>query len=86
MVNMILINMMMAIINLAFEDIKSNEESYQNRFEIVEYIRRFVRETVGISVAKPIVPVYIDEDSEAEEGEGHDPTEKVSIQSYYLKF
>ena len=39
-VNMILINMMMAIINLAFEEIKLNEDKYKNKFELIDYMRR----------------------------------------------
>ena len=46
-VNMILINMMMAIINLAFEEIKNKKDSYQNKFEIIEYIKRTTREMTG---------------------------------------
>ena len=48
-VNMILINMMMAIINMAFEDIKSQTEQFKNKFEIMEYIRRSVKELSGIA-------------------------------------
>ena len=39
-VNMILINMMMAIINLAFEEIKENRAQYQSKFELMEYVKR----------------------------------------------
>ena len=48
-VNMILINMMMAIINMAFEDIKSQTEQFKNKFEIMEYIRRSVKELSGVA-------------------------------------
>ena len=48
-VNMILINMMMAIINMAFEDIKSQAEAYQNKFEIIEYIKRSTKELTGVA-------------------------------------
>ena len=48
-VNMILINMMMAIINMAFEDIKSQTEQFKNKFEIMEYIRRSVKELSGVT-------------------------------------
>ena len=44
---MILINMMMAIINIAFEEIKEQKDAYTNKFEIVEYIKRSVREITG---------------------------------------
>ena len=42
-VNMILINMMMAIINLAFEEIKQNAAAYQNKFELMDYVKRTTR-------------------------------------------
>lgn len=45
---MILINMMMAIINMAFEDIKSQSEAYKNKFEIIQYIKRSIRELTGV--------------------------------------
>ena len=45
---MILINMMMAIINMAFEEIKNEKEGYQNKFEIITYIKRSVRELTGV--------------------------------------
>jgi len=46
---MILINMMMAIINLAFEDIKSQKDTYKNKFEIMEYNKRSARELSGVA-------------------------------------
>lgn len=55
-VNMILINMMMAIINMAFEEIKENADQYQNKFELLDYLKRTCREIVGITVARPIRP------------------------------
>ena len=58
-VNLILINMMMAIINLAFEEIKENKDQYKNKFELLEYIKRSAKEMIGITVAEPIVPVYL---------------------------
>ena len=56
-VNLILINMMMAIINLAFEEIKSNAADYQNKFELMDYVKRTTKEMVGTQIAKPIVPM-----------------------------
>ena len=44
---MILINMMMAIINLAFEEIKQNQSQYQNKFELLDYIKRTNKEVIG---------------------------------------
>ena len=38
----------MAIINMAFEDIKSQSEAYKNKFEIMEYIKRSMRELSGV--------------------------------------
>ena len=40
--------MMMAIINMAFEDIKNKKDAYQNKFEIIEYIKRTTREMTGL--------------------------------------
>eukprot|EP00095_Tigriopus_kingsejongensis_P009158 maker-scaffold798_size95657-snap-gene-0.28 protein:Tk09158 transcript:maker-scaffold798_size95657-snap-gene-0.28-mRNA-1 annotation:"polycystic kidney disease protein 1-like 2-like" len=80
-VNMILINMMMAIINLAFEEIKENEDQYKNKFELIDYIKRTTREMIGIQVAKPIVPIYMD-GSHTEEGfdsdNDNDATDRTS--------
>jgi hypothetical protein len=45
---MILINMMMAIINMAFEEINAQSNSYQNKFDIVNYIKRSVKELTGV--------------------------------------
>jgi len=47
-VNMILINMMMAIINLAFEEINAQGANYQNKFDITGYVKRSVKELTGI--------------------------------------
>ena len=44
---MILINMMMAIINMAFEDIKKQTDAFKNKFEIMEYIKRSCKELSG---------------------------------------
>ena len=71
---------MMAIINLAFEEIKSNTSDYQNKFELVDYVKRTTKEMVGFNVADPIVPIYSDQKSQ-EDGELLDEasgTEKVS--------
>jgi len=55
--------MMMAIINLAFEEIKENADQYKNKFELLEYIKRSAKEMIGITVAEPIVPVYMSEEN-----------------------
>ncbi len=55
---MILINMMMAIINLAFEETRSNAESFQNRFELLDYIKRSCKEVIGVALAKKVKIVY----------------------------
>ena len=52
--------MMMAIINLAFEEIKDHKEQYKNKFELVDYVKRTAKEMIGIEVAEPIVPIYLD--------------------------
>ena len=80
-VNMILINMMMAIINMAFEDIKAQGDSFKNKFEIIEYIKRSTKELSGIQMARRELPVYKgDKDVEdmTEEGkEGGNADEKT---------
>ena len=77
-VNMILINMMMAIINMAFEDIKSQGDSFKNKFEIIEYIKRSSRELSGLKLAQRDLPKYkgnkedkqdMDHDGEPNKGE-----------------
>ena len=55
---MILINMMMAIINLAFEEIKQHSHEYTSKFELTDYVVRTTKEMIGLQLAKPIVPVY----------------------------
>ena len=78
---MILINMMMAIINLAFEEIKENAHKYQNKFELVDYIKRACREVVGVSIARPIKPIYQendDSDGDASDRAEMDATEKTA--------
>ena len=47
-VNMILINMMMAIINMAFEDIKSQADAYKSKFDILAYIKMTSRQLSGL--------------------------------------
>ena len=46
-VNMILINMMMAIINMAFEQIKSEKDTYKSKFDIMAYIKRSTKQLSG---------------------------------------
>ena len=81
-VNMILINMMMAIINFSFEEIKSNEADFKNKFELMDYIKRTIREVTGIQLADPIIPVYADEvedEADHEEPLPSDSTGEVSV-------
>ena len=59
---MILINMMMAIINMGFEEIKSKGDLYVNKFELVEYMKKTGKEMVGLTLAEEIKPVYNDPD------------------------
>ena len=47
-VNMILINMMMAIINMAFEDIKAQASAYDSKFDIIAYIKKSSKELSGL--------------------------------------
>ena len=80
-VNMILINMMMAIINMAFEDIKAQGDSFKNKFEIIEYIKRSTKELSGVQMAKRELPVYkgdkVGEDTSEEGKEGGNADEKT---------
>ena len=70
----------MAIINLAFEEIKSNTSDHQNKFELVDYVKRTTKEMVGFNVADPIVPIYSDQKSQEDEEllDEASGTEKVS--------
>lgn len=63
-VNMILINMMIAIINFALEDIKENAENYTSQFQLVTYIKRYCREVVGLQLARRTKAVYLDKDDD----------------------
>ena len=76
-VNMILINMMMAIINLAYEEIKSNKSDYVNKFELVDYVKRTGREMIGLNLAEPIQPKYKDPKNQEDLEEEEDETEKT---------
>lgn len=89
-VNVVLINMMMAIINFAFEDIKNNVQQYKNKFELLEYMKRSAKEMLGLTVAEPIRPIYVDKQTlrrlrraqeeleEDDAGPDKDPTEEAS--------
>jgi len=68
-VNMILINMMIAIITMAFEEIKENEEKFQSKFQFVSYVKRRTREIVGLTMAEKIEPKYLTEEQAREEDE-----------------
>ncbi len=46
-VNLVLINMMMAIINMAFEEIKEKNAIYRSKFALLEFIKRSAKEVVG---------------------------------------
>ena len=76
---MILINMMMAIINLAFEEVK--RRSYENRFELMDYVTRTGKEMIGSKIAQPIKPKYKKKSDKVvprKEQTAQDVTEKVS--------
>ena len=64
---MILINMMMAIINMAFEEIKENRETYRNKFELLDYIKRTAREVIGLGIAETVKVDYADYSDEEDE-------------------
>ena len=76
-VNMILINMMMAIINMAFEDIKAQGDSFKNKFEIMEYVKRSTKELTGVRMALRDMPRYKDKGADGPEKEGDDEGEKA---------
>ena len=70
----------MAIINLAFEEIKANAADYQSKFALVDYVKRTTKEMIGTKIAEPIVPKYANP-NEVKEAIAEDPeniTEKVS--------
>ena len=72
--------MMMAIINLAFEEIKANKSDFQSKFALVDYVKRTTREMIGLNIAEPIVPVYVGDeaDQENEEEDEADTTDRIS--------
>ena len=43
-VNMVLINMMMAIINMSFEEVKVDKHKFKSKFQLFEYIKRSARD------------------------------------------
>ena len=69
-VNMVLINMMMAIINMAFEEVKVHKEKFKSRFQLFEYIRRSAKELYGSTYAKPITVKYGKNDGSSSDHEG----------------
>lgn len=50
--------MMMAIINLAFEDVKKKSAEFQTKYQPTAYLKRTAKEMVGIKLAKKIRPIY----------------------------
>ena len=55
--------------------------SFLKRFELLEYVKRTAKEMIGIRVADPIVPIYIDELSDQEDDsdkEEDDRAEKIN--------
>jgi hypothetical protein len=69
-VNMILINMMMAIINMAFEEVKAEAKYNKNKFELFDYMKQTSKEIAGTTIAEPIVPDYaVGDDHDSEEDE-----------------
>ena len=73
-VNMILINMMIAIINIAFDDIKTRKGQYESKFALVSYIKRAMRHKLGTELHEKVVPKYADDedgDGEVDEEEPH---------------
>ena len=62
---MILINMMMAIINLSFEEIKAHKDKYQSKFQLLEFIKRTAKELAGTRLADPIRVKYKGEEDDS---------------------
>ena len=75
---MILINMMMAIINQSFERIKENSSRFKNKFELLDYMRRSIREVVGTTLAKKDRPIYTDQ---PDDGENMDTSDEEELES-----
>ncbi len=74
-VNLVLINMMIAIINMAFEEIKENEAKFQSKFALTAYIKKFTREVVGLDLARPIKVKYTDPNAPGSDEEEMDDTQ-----------
>ena len=68
-VNMVLINMMMAIINMSFEEVKVDKHKFKSKFQLFEYIKRSARELYGSTYAKPIVVKYGKNDGSSSDDE-----------------
>ena len=68
-VNMVLINMMMAIINMSFEEVKVDKHKFKSKFQLFEYIKRSTRELYGSTYAKPIVVKYGKNDGSSSDDE-----------------
>ena len=76
-VNMILINMMIAIINIAFDEIKTRKGQYESKFALIAYIKRAVRHKLGTELHGPVVPRYADDADE--DGQGDDTPADTSL-------
>ncbi|CAB4060671.1 PKD1L2 [Lepeophtheirus salmonis] len=57
-INMVLINMVMSIINLAFEEVKESKSISKNKFHLLQYAKNMTAQMIGIQNPKLIEPVY----------------------------
>merc|ERR1719186_1254802 len=63
---------MMAIINLAFEEIKEQKDTYKNKFDIMTYIKKSTKELVGTEPGQRDLPVYKKDGDEEEKEDGEE--------------
>jgi hypothetical protein len=76
---MVLINMMMAIINMSFEEIKENATQYESKFQLIAFIKRTAKELYGKQYATPYYVKYQDDDdSDAEDKDKKSTTEEFA--------
>ena len=61
--------MMMAIINMSFEEVKVDKHKFKSKFQLFEYIKRSARELYGSTYAKPIIVKYGKDDGSSSDHE-----------------
>ncbi|XP_040583519.2 location of vulva defective 1 [Lepeophtheirus salmonis] len=83
-INMVLINMVMSIINLAFEEVKESKSISKNKFHLLQYAKNMTAQMIGIQNPKLIEPVYDIQESNKVIRENH-LSKKASILMDYLE-